>query len=80
MPSPTESTQAAVDAGRCPLCGADNRCAVQAARDQPPGGAPVDCWCMVERIAPGVLERLPAALRGRACICARCARGDAPTV
>ncbi len=65
----------AVEATRCPLCGADNRCAVQAARDVPEAAAIQDCWCMVTDIAPGVLDRIPAAQRGRACICAQCARG-----
>ena len=70
MPSPTELPQVALDAGRCPLCGADNLCAMEA-------DAPSSCWCMVTAIAPGVLERIPLAQRGQACICAQCAKGEA---
>ena len=77
MPSPTEWPEVSIDAGRCPLCGADNLCAMQLARTQPEPSAPTDCWCMVTEIAPGVLERIPPAQRGLACICAQCAKGGA---
>ncbi|KQP21492.1 cysteine-rich CWC family protein [Pseudorhodoferax sp. Leaf267] len=75
MLSPTQWPEPAMDAARCPLCGAENGCAAQAARDGLVAAAVHDCWCMVTDIAPGVLERIPAAQRGRACVCAQCARG-----
>lgn len=75
MSSLTELPPVAVDAGHCPLCGADNRCAMQAPRTD--AAAPPACWCMVTHIAPGVLDRIPPAQRGQACICAQCAKGGA---
>jgi hypothetical protein len=38
------------------------------------GGA---CWCFSTPIAPGVLERIPAEARGRACVCQACATNGA---
>ncbi|MEZ5607591.1 MAG: cysteine-rich CWC family protein [Burkholderiaceae bacterium] len=62
----------AVDPSRCPLCGGDNACAMQAQRasgqPQPP------CWCTRATFASAVLARVPAPARGRACICHRCAQ------
>ena len=56
----------------CPLCGKPNRCAMESSRaaaaDQPP------CWCVGVDFSPELLERLPAAARGKACICEACAR------
>lgn len=66
-----------IDASRCPLCGADNLCAMQLPRTPAERSAPTDCWCMVTDIAPDVLARIPPAQRGRACICAQCAKGGA---
>jgi hypothetical protein len=31
------------------------------------------CWCMQADFSPALLARVPAATRGLACICARCA-------
>lgn len=56
----------------CPLCGADNACAMAA-----PEGAAGECWCSAARILPETLAQLPEAERGRRCVCARCA-GVAP--
>jgi hypothetical protein len=69
-------SETAPDPGRCPLCGAANGCAMQAAPGLPPGGQPLSCWCRAASIGPDVLERIPTALRGQACICARCAKGQ----
>jgi hypothetical protein len=67
------NTVQALDATRCPLCGEANRCAMEIEREtgqpQPP------CWCMAVDLSLAPLERLPEALRGQACICARCAAG-----
>jgi hypothetical protein len=75
MPSLTDQPEVAIDLSRCPLCGADNRCAMTTTLAQTPADNAVDCWCKVTTIAPEVLARVPAALCGKACLCARCARG-----
>jgi hypothetical protein len=39
-------------------------------------GSPVEaCWCMSAEFLPGVLDKIPAPMRGAACICALCAAG-----
>ncbi|MET3442297.1 hypothetical protein ABIC94_003081 [Variovorax paradoxus] len=62
-----------IDATRCPLCGEQNRCAMEVAREtgepQPP------CWCMATDFRNAPLAALPPESRGKACICARCAAG-----
>ena len=52
----------------CPLCGETNECGTAAGKS--------DCWCFSAVIPSDVLERIPADLRGRACICAKCAAPD----
>jgi Cysteine-rich CWC len=71
MPS-IRSTAAAepVPPGVCPLCGAGNACAM-AGR----GGTDLPCWCVGASFSDDLLERVPPAARGRACICAACAAG-----
>ncbi|MCV0438447.1 MAG: cysteine-rich CWC family protein [Hydrogenophaga sp.] len=58
------------DATRCPLCGGDNRCAMEIQRAtgevQPP------CWCVGTTFDPDLFKRIPDAARGQACICAAC--------
>jgi hypothetical protein len=68
---------AAVDASRCPLCGRPNACALAGRDDQ---RSCSDCWCAAVRIDPQVLERVPEAVRGKACLCRACATRsmDAP--
>jgi hypothetical protein len=56
----------------CPLCGGPNGCAPAAC-----GRFDVDCWCSRARIPADVLARIPAEQRNRACVCARCAGGEA---
>ncbi|MGE0099172.1 MAG: cysteine-rich CWC family protein [Hydrogenophaga sp.] len=67
MPTPTPP---ALDPTRCPLCGGDNRCALEIEREtgvsQPP------CWCMSATFLPALLEQVPEAARGQACVCAAC--------
>lgn len=58
------------DPAICPLCGADNRCAVER------GGSIETCWCARTPISAQILEAMPAHLRNRACICAQCAAKD----
>ena len=58
----------AVDPQRCPICGADNHCAVARGK-----GA---CWCFTRHIPDDVLEKIPPAARERACVCQACAFGN----
>jgi hypothetical protein len=58
------------DPARCPLCGGDNRCAMEI--EQATGQTQPPCWCVTQTIPAGLLERLPAEARGTACVCARC--------
>ena len=65
------------DPTRCPLCGGDNRCAMEVQKatgePQPP------CWCVTETFSPDLLARLPEAAQDQACICASClARFNTP--
>jgi len=55
------------DPSICPLCGADNRCAVTR------GKTIESCWCASADISRDVIDAIPAALRNKACICPRCA-------
>jgi hypothetical protein len=59
------------DPARCPLCGASNLCAMEVERQT--GEPPPACWCMQADFSAALLARVPAATRGLACICARCA-------
>ena len=65
-----QTTSLPTDPTRCPLCGGDNRCAMEVQKatgePQPP------CWCVTETFTPDLLARLPEAAQGQACICARC--------
>ncbi len=63
-------TPDAIDATRCPLCGQDNRCAMERERDT--GMTQGPCWCVTESFDPDLLARLPTATRGKACICSAC--------
>ncbi len=66
-----ETAETFVDPCRCPLCGQANACANEVARatgqPQPP------CWCTKASFPPGLLARVPADARRKACICAGCA-------
>lgn len=66
------SSPTAADPTRCPLCGADNRCAMEL--EKASGEAQPPCWCHDERFTPELLARIPAAARGSACLCQRCVR------
>ena len=59
------------DPARCPICERPNACG--AARGE------ATCWCFTAQIPADVLARVPAADRGRRCVCAACAAaGSAP--
>lgn len=64
------NTSPAADPTRCPLCGSDNRCAMEIERAT--GEAQAACWCASQRFAPELLARLPAQARDKACICSHC--------
>ncbi|WP_124222821.1 cysteine-rich CWC family protein [Tibeticola sediminis] len=65
----------APDPGRCPVCGQPNGCAMALERA---GGEPQPpCWCTRASFSAELLARIPAAARGKACVCAACA-GAAP--
>lgn len=57
---------------RCPLCGGPNGCTPAATGSF--GGEP--CWCREVSFSAEVLARVPPALRGKACLCRRCATGN----
>lgn len=59
-----------IDPSRCPLCGQDNRCAMEIERDS--GQVQPPCWCMDATFSPGLFARIPTEARGQACICATC--------
>ena len=69
---PAPSTGRPPEPTRCPLCGQPNLCAMEVERasgqQQPP------CWCVALRFEAAVLDRVPAAARGTACLCRACAR------
>jgi hypothetical protein len=60
------------DPARCPLCGGDNRCALEIERTT--GEAQPPCWCVSETFTPALFARLPEAARGTACICPACVK------
>jgi hypothetical protein len=66
-----ETMRAEPDPSRCPLCGGPNACAMEA------GSEAAACWCMQVDIPVEVLERIPEAAQGRACVCTACARSGA---
>jgi prepilin-type N-terminal cleavage/methylation domain-containing protein/prepilin-type processing-associated H-X9-DG protein len=55
------------DAGRCPLCGQPNECVLCTGR-----GSVASCWCASETIPAELLEQVPPALQGQACVCRKC--------
>ncbi|MCF6781462.1 cysteine-rich CWC family protein [Stutzerimonas stutzeri] len=63
----------ALDPTRCPLCGQSNQC-----EQSDPTTADQPCWCFGVEIDTQSLERIPSSERGKACLCARCARAEPP--
>lgn len=63
------------DPTRCPLCGQPNVCAMELERAS---GQPQEpCWCTQVDFSAELLERVPLAARGMACICRACATAGA---
>lgn len=56
-----------IDEMRCPLCGAENGCAVAAGRSVSA------CWCNGAKAPRDILDGIPPESRGKACLCSRCA-------
>jgi hypothetical protein len=55
------------DAGRCPVCGQPNDCQLcTAAVYKGP------CWCLQVEIPEVLLNQIPPAARGKACLCRDC--------
>jgi hypothetical protein len=52
----------------CPLCGEPNQCAPAKT-----GDLSSECWCTAVVIGREALHRVPEELRGKACLCPRCA-------
>jgi hypothetical protein len=69
-------TPSAPDPVLCPLCGQPNRCAMELERET--GVAQGPCWCTQVEFDAGLLARVPPTAQRLACICAACARGNAP--
>ena len=71
MTQPLHHTlESTADPARCPLCGGDNRCAMEI--EQATGVKQPPCWCVDATFSAELLARLPAQAQGKACICARC--------
>jgi len=56
----------------CPICGEPNACALVAC-----GTMDAPCWCRSVVFPAELLAQVPEDLRGRRCICARCAAAAA---
>lgn len=61
-------------AALCPLCGQENRCAMEAAKAA--GVQPGPCWCTQVDFSAELLARVPPQAQRRACICEACARAQ----
>ncbi len=59
----------------CPLCGQENRCAMEMERST--GVKQEACWCTTALFSQELLAKVPPEAAGTACICAACARSDA---
>ena len=61
----------AIDPDICSLCGSANICAMEIVKAT---GKPVErCWSVDAVLTPELLESLPEAAKGNACVCAECA-------
>jgi hypothetical protein len=60
-----------IDPTRCPICGEPNVCAMEKANAT--GIKAERCWCMDAVFTPEVMDQVPEAAKGKACICAKCA-------
>ena len=60
-----------IDPTRCPICHEPNLCAMEKAKAL--DTKPERCWCMDANFTPVVMDKVPEAAKGKACICAKCA-------
>jgi len=61
-----------IDPSQCPLCQVDNQCRnVQLKRGLITSSAP-PCWCQDKQFPVDLIEKLPVAAKGKACICQVC--------
>jgi hypothetical protein len=56
-----------IPAPNCPLCGGPNACGPACS-----GSFDTPCWCLETPIPAELVDSLPDAQRGRACICRDC--------
>ena len=59
-----------IDPTLCPICIEPNVCAMEKAKAT--GTKPERCWCMDAVFTPVVMDQVPVAAKGKACICAQC--------
>lgn len=59
-----------LDPSRCPICDGPNVCAMEIAKAT--GTKPSRCWCMDVVFTPDIMDQVPNAAKGLACICAKC--------
>ncbi len=59
------------DPSLCPLCGQTNQCAMEIEKSTQVKQGP--CWCTAVTFDAALLERIPEASRGLACVCPACA-------
>ena len=69
-PAPSAKPPARLDPSRCPLCGGDNRCAMEI--EKATGQAQPPCWCVGLPVSTERLASLPTELQGQACLCGDC--------
>ena len=61
-----------VDPTRCPICYEPNVCGMEKAKAT--GIKAERCWCMDAVFPHSVMDQVPEVAKGKACICAKCAR------
>ena len=60
-----------VDPTRCPICHELNICAME--KSKATGSELERCWCMDVVFTPALMDQVPDAAIGKACVCAKCA-------
>ena len=60
----------------CPLCDQPNQCAMEVERATGIGQPP--CWCTQTQFSAELLNKIPEAARGVACLCTSCVTAIAP--
>ena len=60
-----------IDPTCCPICHQSNIYAMEVAKAT--GKIPERCWCMDVVFTPALMDQIPDAAIGKACVCAKCA-------